>query len=74
VVAGGVTVVFSALGGLTGVLLTDFLLFFTAMFGSIAAAVVAVGHPEVGGLGGLLATRRSPASSPSCRTSPTRRR
>ncbi|MFP4624054.1 MAG: sodium:solute symporter family protein [Gemmatimonadota bacterium] len=55
-VAGGVTVVFSALGGLTGVLLTDFLLFITAMFGSVAAAVVAVGHPKVGGLDGLLAS------------------
>ncbi|MFO7894051.1 MAG: sodium:solute symporter family protein, partial [Longimicrobiales bacterium] len=55
-VAGGVTVAFSALGGLTGVLLTDFLLFFTAMVGSIAAAVVAVGHPDVGGLDGLLAS------------------
>jgi solute:Na+ symporter, SSS family len=53
-VAGGVTVAFAALGGLTGVLLTDFLLFFTALAGSIAAAVVAVGHPDVGGLGGLL--------------------
>ena len=55
-VAGGVTVVFSALGGLTGVLLTDFLLFITAMIGSVAAAVVAVGHPDVGGLDGLLAS------------------
>ncbi|MGK7311736.1 MAG: sodium:solute symporter family protein [Candidatus Longimicrobiales bacterium M2_2A_002] len=55
-VAGGVTVAFSALGGLTGVLLTDFLLFVTAMVGSIAAAVVAVGLPEVGGLDGLLAS------------------
>jgi solute:Na+ symporter, SSS family len=54
VVAGGVTVAFAALGGLTGVLLTDFLLFFTALAGSIAAAVVAVGHPDVGGLSGLL--------------------
>jgi SSS family solute:Na+ symporter len=54
VVAGGVTVVFSALGGLTGVLLTDFLLFITAMVGSVAAAVVAIGLPQVGGLDGLL--------------------
>ncbi|HUG39960.1 MAG TPA: sodium:solute symporter family protein [Longimicrobiales bacterium] len=54
-VTGGVTVVFSALGGLTGVLLTDFLLFLTALAGSIAAAVVAVGHPDVGGLDALLA-------------------
>lgn len=52
-VTGGVTVVFSALGGLTGVLLTDFFLFITALAGSIAAAVVAVGHPEVGGLDAL---------------------
>ncbi len=53
-VTGGVTVAFSAFGGLTGVLLTDFLLFITALVGSIAAAVVAVGLPEVGGLDGLL--------------------
>ena len=56
VVAGGVTVAFSALGGLTGVLLTDFLLFIVAMVGSIAAAVVAVRHPDVGGLDGLLSS------------------
>ncbi len=49
-----VTMVFSMLGGLRGVLLTDFLLFIVAMAGSIAAAVVAVGHPDVGGLSGLL--------------------
>jgi len=52
--AGGVTVVFSMAGGLTSVLLTDFLLFLTAMAGSIAAAVVAVRHPDVGGLSNLL--------------------
>lgn len=55
-VAGGVTVAFATLGGLTGVLLTDFLLFFTALAGSVAAAVVAVSHPEVGGLDGLLSS------------------
>src|SRR5690606_17651178 len=53
--AGGVTVVFSMAGGLTSVLLTDFLLFITAMAGSIAAAVVALRHPDVGGLSSLLA-------------------
>jgi solute:Na+ symporter, SSS family len=52
--AGGITVLFSMLGGLRGVVITDFVLFFTAMIGSIAAAVVAVGQPEVGGLQGLL--------------------
>ncbi len=52
-VASVVTVVFSAAGGLRGVLLTDAVLFFVAMFGSIAAAVTAVRHPAVGGLEGL---------------------
>ncbi len=53
-VAALVTAVFSALGGFRGVLLTDFLLFFLAMAGAVAAAVVALGHPAVGGLGGML--------------------
>jgi SSS family solute:Na+ symporter len=53
-VAALVTVVFSTLGGFRGVLLTDFVLFVIAMIGSVAAAVVALGHPEVGGLGGML--------------------
>jgi Na+/proline symporter len=49
-----VTVLFSTLSGLRGVLLTDSLLFGVAMAGSVAAAVVALGRPEVGGLGKLL--------------------
>jgi SSS family solute:Na+ symporter len=53
-VAAGVTVVFSTLGGLTGVLITDFALFFISMLGSAGAAIVALGQPEVGGLSGLL--------------------
>lgn len=48
-----VTVVFSTMGGLRGVLITDFLLFIAAMIGAVAAAVVAVGHPDVGGLSAL---------------------
>jgi solute:Na+ symporter, SSS family len=55
-VAGGITALFSVLGGLTAVLLTDFLLFGVAMIGSVAAAVVAVQHPAVGGLDGLIAS------------------
>jgi solute:Na+ symporter, SSS family len=55
VIAGGVTVAFSALGGLRGVLLTDFVLFITALTGSILAAVFALRHPDVGGLSSLLA-------------------
>ncbi len=54
-VAGTVTVLYSMLGGLTGVLITDFLLFVVAMAGSIAAALYALDRPEVGGLAGLLA-------------------
>ncbi len=54
-VAGGITVVYAMLGGLTGVLVTDFLQFCVAMVGSVLAAVWAVSHPQVGGLGRLLA-------------------
>jgi Na+/proline symporter len=53
--AGSVTLVYSMLGGLTGVILTDFLQFGIAMFGSVAAAWYALARPEVGGLSGLLA-------------------
>lgn len=49
-----VTVIYSALGGLRGVILTDFFQFIIAMVGSIAAAVVIVNLPEVGGLSGLI--------------------
>ena len=54
VIAGVVTVIYSSLGGLKGVLLTDFFQFFLAIGGSLIAAYVAVNHPEVGGLDGLL--------------------
>ena len=54
-VAGGVTVVYSMLGGLTGVLVTDFFQFGVAMIGSVLAAIWALGHPDVGGLASLLA-------------------
>lgn len=52
-VAGTATVIFSAAGGLRGVIMSDFFLFLLAMTGSIAAAVVAVHHPAVGGLTAL---------------------
>lgn len=54
-IAGSVTVVYSAAGGLRGVLLTDFLLFIAAMTGSLLSAWWLVGLPEVGGLSNLLA-------------------
>ena len=53
-IASIVTVIFSTLGGFRGVILTDFILFFTAMIGAIAAAFYSVSLPEVGGLKGLL--------------------
>src|SRR5690606_2803393 len=53
-VAGTVTVLYSATSGLWGVLATDLLLFIIAMIGSVLAAVYALGVPEVGGLGGLV--------------------
>jgi len=55
VLTGLVTVLYSALGGLRGVMITDFFQFILAMIGSVAAAVVIVGLPQVGGLGEMLA-------------------
>ncbi len=55
VVASVVTVVYSMLGGLRGVLITDFFQFFVAMGGAIAAAVYLLNLDSVGGLAGLLA-------------------
>ncbi|MDZ7772224.1 MAG: hypothetical protein U5K31_05715 [Balneolaceae bacterium] len=54
VIAGVITVIYSSLGGLRGVLLTDFFQFFLSIIGGIAAAWVALQHPDVGGLSGLL--------------------
>ena len=54
IVGSVVTVIYSAIGGLRGVLITDFFQFIIAMIGSVAAAVVAVNLPEIGGLEALL--------------------
>ena len=54
-IAAVVTVAYSMMGGLTGVILTDCFQFFIAMFGAVMAAWFALGHPEVGGLANLLA-------------------
>jgi Na+/proline symporter len=54
-IAGSVTLVYAMLGGLTGVILNDFVQFGMALFGSIAAAWYALQQPEVGGLTALLA-------------------
>lgn len=55
VIAAGVTLVYSTLGGLSGVLLTDMVQFAMAMVGSIWATVYIINMPEVGGLERLLA-------------------
>jgi SSS family solute:Na+ symporter len=48
-----VVTLYSMLGGLRGVLITDFIQFLVAMAGSIAAAIVVLRLPQVGGLQGL---------------------
>lgn len=55
VIAGSITMVFSAVGGFKGVVYTDFILFFVAMGGAIGAAYYLVNIPEVGGLSNLMA-------------------
>ena len=52
--AGGVTLIFSSVGGFRGVVYTDFILFFTAMIGAVGAAYYLVNLPEVGGVTGIL--------------------
>jgi len=54
-IASIVTVIYSMLGGLRGVIYTDFIQFFLAMLGSIWAAWVILEHPQVQGLENLLA-------------------
>ncbi len=53
-IAATITAVYSMLGGLTGVLLTDFFQFGVAMAGAILAAKVSLDHEAVGSLGNLL--------------------
>ena len=49
-----VTVLYSLLGGLKGVIITDFFQFIIAMIGAVWAAYIAVNLPEVGGLTNLI--------------------
>lgn len=53
-IASAVTVVYSMLGGLRGVILTDFIQFFIAMIGSIWASVYIINRPEIGSLQNLI--------------------
>ena len=54
IIASIVTVTYSMLGGLQGVLITDFIQFIIAMIGSIWASIYIVNLPEIGGLDNLL--------------------
>ncbi len=54
VVAASITMVYSALGGLRGVVLTDMIQFGMAMVGSIWATIYVLNMPEVGGLSALI--------------------
>ena len=53
-IASVITVSYSALGGLRGILLTDFFQFILAMIGTVWAAVVIINLPMIGGLDRLL--------------------
>jgi len=52
-IAGAVTVIYSAIGGFRAVILTDFVQFIVAMAGSVAATWYIIDLPEVGGLATL---------------------
>jgi len=53
-IAATVTVIYSSLGGLKGVIITDFFQFILAMTATIGAAMVLIDLPQVGGLEGLV--------------------
>jgi len=53
-IASIITVIYSALGGLRGILLTDFFQFIMSMAGAVGAAVIVLKMPEVGGMDGLV--------------------
>ena len=56
IISSVVTVAYTMIGGLKGVLLTDFFQFILAMGGMIAAAIFLVNRPEIGGLAALIET------------------
>ena len=53
-IAASVTVLYSSLGGLKGVIMTDFFQFSLAMIATFWAAIVIINLPEVGGLEKLI--------------------
>jgi Na+/proline symporter len=63
-ICGALNIVFAAVSGLWGVLVTDFVQFGIAMAGAFVAAWFALQHPDVGGLGGLIAQTDARVLSP----------
>lgn len=57
IIASTIVAAYSALGGIKGVIWTDFFQFGIALIGAIYAAYVAVSQPEVGGLSGLISNQ-----------------
>ena len=53
-IAGSITLIYSALGGIKAVIITDFVQFMIAMIGSIWACIYLVNLDQVGGIGKLL--------------------
>lgn len=53
-IAGSITLAYSAFGGLKAVIITDFVQFILAMIGSIWACIYLLNLPEVGGLSNLV--------------------
>ncbi|MEQ9438498.1 MAG: sodium:solute symporter family protein [Cyclobacteriaceae bacterium] len=53
-IAGSITLAYSAFGGLKAVVITDFVQFILAMIGSVWACIYLVNHEKVGGLTNLL--------------------
>lgn len=53
-IAATITVIYSSMGGLKGVIITDFFQFILAMAATLGAAVVLVDLPQVGGLEALI--------------------
>ncbi|MCB9088520.1 MAG: Na+:solute symporter [Calditrichae bacterium] len=60
-VVSSITVIYSMMGGLRGVMLTDFFQFIISMIGAIGGALILINMPEIGGLDGLL---QHPAVAP----------
>lgn len=54
IVAMSITVIYSTLGGLRGILMTDFFQFIISMIGALGAAIILINMPEIGSLNELI--------------------